>query len=61
MTVIHGYEPTDVKCPYCGDSHGMRELVVRNGRQVVKYTCWCGAARIDSEKLHPEITQPGDN
>lgn len=51
MTVIHGYQPTDVECPHCHDSHGMRESVVRNGRTVVRYVCWCGASRIEPPEV----------
>lgn len=42
--ILHGYQPTDVCCPYCGHSHGMLERLA-DGRY--RYTCWCGARRYE--------------
>lgn len=41
-SIIHGYQPTDVRCPYCGDMHGMR---YRAADGMVVYVCWCGAKK----------------
>ena len=42
VEMIHGYRPTDVRCPYCGACHGMRERLADGS---VRYRCWCGAKR----------------
>jgi predicted RNA-binding Zn-ribbon protein involved in translation (DUF1610 family) len=55
MSLIHGFQPTDVRCPYCGDMHGMRQTETRRKVEVVVYRCWCGASRVMQDERPDDI------
>lgn len=48
--LIHGYQPTDVPCPYCHATYGMLE---RGDDGQVRYRCWCGATAIVDDEAAP--------
>lgn len=53
--VVHGYQHTDMPCPFCGNSYGMRERVDETH---VLYRCWCGATVKQEWQPAGEDTQP---